>query len=66
MFTMAEYIAEHKLGVSPQDPRASKVINAHLLRKGYVRIRRGGKHVYVPAAEVADIPALEAKLKELK
>ena len=45
MFTMAEYIAEHKLNVSPHDPTATRIIGKHLTELGYVkrRVKRDGK-----------------------
>jgi len=44
-FTMTEYIAENKLGVSAHDAAATRIIAEHLRKRGYraYRGRKGGK-----------------------
>lgn len=66
MFTTQEYIDKHKLGVSITDPQATRRIHAHLLERGYVKVRRGGKWGWVKKGEVPDYSALEAKLEGIK
>jgi hypothetical protein len=43
-FTTSEYIETNKLGVSPHDPTATKLISAHLRAKGFRqrRVKRDG------------------------
>lgn len=35
MFTMQEFITEHKLGVSSRDPQAAQRIGAYLRKRGF-------------------------------
>lgn len=65
-FTMQEYIQANGLRASPMDPRASKLINEHLRAQGYVRVRRGGRWVYMLKAEVPDYDGLKQALGKAK
>lgn len=65
-FTLADYIKANNLGVSTSDPKATKLINAHLNQLGYVRTRKSGVWVYVSAQEVVDYKVLADKLGALR
>ena len=66
-FTTAEYIAEHRLGVSVHDPAACRLINSHLTKKGYKRIRKRvkGKLHWVWTKTERSLDVLKQKLEGL-
>jgi predicted transcriptional regulator len=66
MFTMEEYIAKNKLGVSITDPQATRIISKHLIEQGYVKQRKKGRYVWVSRDSVPDYKELKAKLGKLK
>lgn len=65
MFTMEEYIAKNKLGVSIQDPQATRIIAKHLTDNGYVKLRKKGRYVWLPRESVPDYQELKTKLGKI-
>lgn len=68
MFTTAEYISKHHLDVDVQDPWATKLINKHLRRLGYERIRKNNRWFWVKreASPASTRAGLEAKLTAIE
>lgn len=68
-FTMSEYIEANKLGVSPHDPTATRMISAKLKSLGFTRrrVKRDGKFQVVWSDEPRpDYEALQNKLDSLQ
>lgn len=65
MFTLSEYIAKHGLRANPLNPAHSKILNEHLARLGYVRVRRNGRWGYVKQGEIVTPSDLTKALEKL-
>lgn len=66
MFTTQDYIDKHKLGVETSDPHAMKILNKHLLERGYVKVRRRGVWYWTSKENVPNYKDLVAKLGKIK
>ncbi len=69
MFTMTEYIAQHKLGVSPFDKHATRKIAEHLTARGYVKRKMrhpDGKVKLTWVKGTANLDVLAERLKAIK
>jgi hypothetical protein len=67
-FTTTEYIAQQGLDVDVHDPVATRMINRHLRKIGFVQVRKKGKWVWTKPEHTRtnQRAALELKLRQLE